>query len=164
MKCAGLGTAGRRRVVVLLTAAFSFKLAALDLGFDLGAGAKIDVAVFGIENMTALAAASCWIDVGKGLAARLVTAASAGNAKVDFEASLCLDLRPFECAACFAGGGAVASSRDEPVLVPMLIGGLRVGSRRFGALACVEIHLKPEDADTMLWAALVFSFEYPKRK
>ncbi len=156
MKALAAGAARRLAVAAALAAIAVFRAPALDLGIDLGAGAKLDVAGFGIENVTVLATAAPWIGLGGPFQVGIVSAASAGSSKADFELSACLRLQPAEAIAVFGGAGILASVGDGPPLVPLALGGLRLGLGRLGFLACAEIHVKPDDTDTMIWMAAVY--------
>jgi hypothetical protein len=149
----------RLAAATLLAVATAGRAAAgdLPLSLDLGAGAKIDVAPYGVENVTALATAAPWVGVGDLLAAGLVLAASAGPAKTDAEASLCLRVRACEGFSLLAGGGLVAARGDGPALVPIILGALRLGRGRLGLETCVEVHFKPDDTDKMLWIAALWT-------
>jgi hypothetical protein len=124
------------------------------LGLELGAGAKIDAASFGIENATALAAAELWLDPLARANVGLVAAASAGPAKADFELSACLGIRPFDLLALYGGLGAVADSSQSPVLAPLAVAGLRFGSL-WALEACGELHFEPTNKDAMIWIAIM---------
>jgi hypothetical protein len=143
----------RLAAAAVMAAAVAANAAALDM--DLGAGAKIDIAPYGVENITVLATAAPWIGPPSGLQAGLVLAASAGPAKSDAELAACLRIGPLGPAAAFGGAGILASSGDGPALVPIALGGLRLGLGRLGFLACAEIHVKPDDTDTMIWMAIL---------
>lgn len=149
----------RLAAAALLAAAAAGRAAAgeLPLSLDLGAGAKIDVAPYGVENVTALATAAPWVGIGARLAAGLVLAASAGPAKADAEASLCLRVRAGEGFHLLAGGGLVAARGDGPALAPIVLGALRLGRGRLGLEACAEVHFKPNDTDKMLWIAALWT-------
>lgn len=150
--------AGSWRRLALAAALAALALArafALELELDLGAGAKLDVATFGIENVTLLAIAAPWLGLADRLDAGLVIAASAGSAKRDLELVPSLRISPVDGIALSGGAGLVASVGDGPPLVPLVLGGLRMGLGRFGFLACAEIHLKPDDTDFMMWLAAV---------
>jgi hypothetical protein len=146
----------RLAAAAILAAAAAASAAALDLGLDLGAGAKIDVAPYGIENVTVLATAAPWIGPSDGLQAGALLAGSIGPAKMDLELSVCLRFSPIRAVALFGGGGLVVSRGDGPALVPLLLGGLRLGCGRLGLLACVEAHVKPDDTDKMVWFAALW--------
>ena len=149
--------AGRRLAVASALAAFALLRApALGFDLDLGLGAKLDVASFGIENVTVLATAAPWIGLVGPLQAGLVAAASTGSAKADIERVPCLRLQPSGAIAAFGGAGALASVGDGPPLVPIVLGGFRLGLGRLGFLCCAEGHGKPDDTDTMMWAAAVY--------
>ncbi len=156
MKALAAGAARRLALAAALAAIAAFSAPALDLDIDLGAGAKLDVAGFGIENVTLLATAAPWIGLAGPLEAGLVAAASAGSSKTDFEIVPCLRLQPVSAIAAFGGAGILASAGDGPPFVPLVLGGLRLGLGRLGFLACAEIHIKPDDTDTMIWAAAVY--------
>ncbi len=156
MKALAAGAARRLALASTLAAAALLRAPALDLGIDLGAGAKLDVAGFGIENVTVLATAAPWIGLAGPLQAGVLAAASTGSAKSDFELVPCLRLQPADAIAAFGGAGLVASRGDGPTLVPLVLGGLRLGLGRLGFLACAEVHVKPDDTDTMIWAAAVY--------
>jgi hypothetical protein len=148
-----------RRLAALLALLSLSALGAAALELDLGFGGKIDVASYGIENVTALVAAAPWIGSREGLQEGLVLAGSAGPAKVDLELSACLRVWPAKGAiALFEGGGLVAERGPGPTLCPMLIGGIRLEAGRFGLDVCGEIHYEIErgDTDTMLWLALLW--------
>jgi hypothetical protein len=153
------GLARRLAAAALLAAATAGRAAAGDLSpsLDLGAGAKIDVAPYGIENVTALATAAPWLGLGARLSAGLVLAASAGPAKTDAEAALCLRVRVFEGLSLLAGGGLIAARGDGPALAPIVLGALRLGRGRLGLEACAEVHFKPADTDKMLWIAALWT-------
>jgi len=150
------GTARRLLAAAALSAVALLRAPALELDIDAGLGAKLDVASFGIENVTALAAVAPWVSLADPLQVGLVAAASAGSAKTDFELAACLRIKPYDAIAAFGGAGLVASQGDGPPLAPLVLGGLRLGLGRLGFLACAEIHVKPEDTDTMIWAAAVY--------
>lgn len=143
----------RLAATAVLAVAAAASAAALDL--DLGAGAKIDIAPYGIENVTVLATAAPWIGP-PGLQAGLVLAASTGPAKSDAELAACLRVGPLGPAAAFGGAGILASSGDGPALVPIVLGGLRLGIGRLGLEACAEVHFKRGDTDKMLWLAALW--------
>lgn len=121
---------------------------------ELGAGAKIDIAPYGIENITALVYAAPWFDLCPGQQAGMIAAGSAGTKKIDMEISACLRLWPERNAlALFDGVGVLAESDLWPTIVPILIGGLRIGAGESAVIACVEVHYKSADPDTMVWFA-----------
>jgi hypothetical protein len=151
----------RLAAAAVLAAVVAANAAALDLDVDLGAGAKIDIAPYGIENVTVLATAAPWIGPPSGLQAGLVLAASTGPAKSDAELAACLRVGPLGPAAAFGGAGILSSSGDGPALVPIILGGLRLGAGRLGLEACAEIHFKPSDTDKMLWFAALWRLGSP---
>jgi len=157
------GAARRIAAAAVLAAAALLRAPALDLDFDLGAGAKLDIAPFGVENVTFLATAAPWVGIGGPFHAGLVAAASAGSSKIDFELSACLRLQPVDAVSAFGGAGALVSAGDGPPLVPLLLGGLRLGLGRLGFLACAEIHVKPDDTDKMLWFAALWRIGFRGR-
>jgi len=152
----------RRLAAAVLFAAVAVAVArpaALEL--DLGAGAKIDFAPYGVENVTFLATAAPWIGSRDRLQAGLILAASTGATKSDLELAACLRAWPFKAVAVFGGGGFIASTGDGPALVPFTLGGLRLEAGRLGIETCAEIHLKPDDTDSMLWIAALWRLGGP---
>jgi hypothetical protein len=141
---------------LILIFANSFRVAALEL--DLGAGAKIDVAPYGIENVTALATVAPWIGARNGAQAGLVLAGSTGPAKSDLEISACLRVWPVEDrVALFGGPGYLAEANGPgPARVPFLIGAIRLEAGSLAGVACAEIHFEKDQTDTMLWLAALW--------
>lgn len=122
---------------------------------EVGAGTKIDIAPYGIENVTALTAIQCWLRAAPEAQAGLLAATSAGPAKVDMELSACLRLCPFGAwLAFFGGAGAVADSNVREVVSPMAIAGISVGSQ-WTFEACTELHFERDNEDAMLWLAIM---------
>ena len=128
------------------------------LELDLGAGAKVDVAPYGIENITALAFAASWIGPREGIQAGLVTAGSTGRSKTDLELSACLRVWPVKDAvALFGGAGYLAEAAGPgPSQLPFLIGALRLEAGDLALLACAEVHFEGYDTDTMFWLAALW--------
>jgi hypothetical protein len=141
---------------LILTFTRAFRVAALEL--DLGAGAKIDVAPYGIENVTALATLAPWIGPREGLQAGLVLAGSTGPAKSDLEISACLRAWPVaDRIALFGGPGFLAEAAGPgPARVPFLLGALRLETGILAFVACAEIHFEKDQTDTMLWLAALW--------
>jgi hypothetical protein len=150
MKVEKPGTTLRFYGVALFLLVFTARVQA----FELGAGAKIDVAPYGIENITALVLAAPWIDVSQGLQAGIIATGSAGASKIDMELSACLRVWPEGTTlALFDGVGVLAENDLWPALIPILVGGLRIGAAANAIVACIEVHYKETDSDTMLWLA-----------
>ena len=143
-------------VLALILASGGLRAAAIEL--DLGAGAKIDVAPYGIENITALAFAAPWIGSREGVQAGLVMAGSTGPSKSDLELSACLRAWPIKNAVALSGGAGylLEAAGPGPPNVPFLIGALRLEAGSLAFLACAEIHFENNDTDTMLWFAALW--------
>jgi hypothetical protein len=155
MKAERAGNARRFRGMAIPLLLLVCALRAQAQSLELGAGAKIDIAPYGIENVTALAFAAPWFDLSQGLQAGMVAAGSAGMGKVDMEISACFRVWPERTAlALFDGVGALVENDLWPAIVPIILGGLRIGAGANAIVACVEVHYKRTDSDTMVWLAL----------
>jgi hypothetical protein len=144
-----------RRAFFTLLIAMACAARAQAIEFELGAGAKIDVASYGMEKAAALAVAASWLGIGDGLQAGVIAAGSAGRDAADMEASACLRVRPDKAAlALFDGIGLLVEAGSEQTIIPILIGGLRIGAGACAIQAALELHYKKTDTDTMLWIAL----------
>jgi len=124
---------------------------------ELGGGAKVDVAPYGIENVTILGMGASWVDQRENAQVGLIAAISAGPSKVDYELSACLRIWPAPNAlAIFGGVGIVDDSSIDPSLVPLAICGLRFGTGALALVSSAEVHVKRGDTDTMFWVALAW--------
>jgi len=123
-----------RGVAILVGFVLVAGLPAMALELDLGAGVAIDVAPYGVETVAALALVAPWIGPRGGWQGGVILAASASTATADVEAAACARFWfVADAAAVYAGAGALVESGGDPVVEPLLVGGLRLET---GRLAC----------------------------
>jgi hypothetical protein len=142
-----------RAIFTLVLTACAIGANALDL--EVGAGMKIDPAPYGIERVAAVALVAPWVDIGHGLQVGMIAAGSAGGEKADIEASACLRAWPEGSAlSLFEGCGIFFAFGQDQLIVPMIIGGIRIGTGSWAVQSGIEIDIEATGTDTLLWIVL----------
>jgi hypothetical protein len=125
---------------------------------DIGAGAAVDVAPYGIETVAPLAVIAPWVGDRGGLQAGLLLTASASNATRDVEAAACLRVWPAaDRAALYGGAGVLLDLQDDLAAEPFAVAGLRLEAGRVAFLAPgLTIRFHRIGTDSGIWLAVLY--------
>lgn len=144
----------RSRSLLLAVLLFSLtapRIHALDL--DLGMGAVLDVAPFGIESKELALNAALWLGTRAGFQTGLFLAQGFSFHRSETSLLVCerlwiLDTR----IALFGAAGIRLADYDDHVITPLFLGGTRLETGHLALLfPMIGLRLKPSDPDWELW-------------
>jgi hypothetical protein len=131
---------------------------ALAFEMDIGAGAAIDVAPYGIERVVPLLVVAPWVGDRDGAQVGLMVSASASGSTRDVEAVACLRFWPAaDRAALYGGAGVLLDLQDNLAAEPFAVAGLRLEAGRVAFLAPgLTIRFHRVGTDSGIWLAVLY--------